>query len=250
MGRPTEHPDDGLMKILLLPLLLISPACSIDVDLGSDTIVGSGVERTDTMTFGADVDRLAVGAVVEVIVDIDPTISTSTVVLTGDDNVLDELEVTQDGSTLGIDTRDDIGFELERRPVAIVTVASLTSLDVGGVADVTVEELDGLDLSVDARDAARVELAGAIEALEIDASGVALVRHRGSADTAELTASGGSTVEVDGPVQRTSVDGSGVSTMRIDTVAVTGDLSGGSRLRLTGDTSEIRVDTSGASTVD
>ncbi len=251
MGRIGLPMDDGDMKILLLPFLLIAPACSIDVDLGSDTIVGSGVERTDTFTFDADIDRIDVGSLVEVVVEIDPDAASTSVELTGDDNVLDELEVEQDGESLRIGARNGVNFELETRPVAVVTITDLSEIDASGVTEVRVDDLRDTDeLSIGTSGAARVEVDGDVETLEVDASGASVVRHMGSATTATLDASGGSIVEVEGPVTATTVDGSGGSTFRIDTVEVTGELSGGSRLRLTGDTREIRVETSGASLID
>lgn len=139
MGHVRLPFDDGGMKILLLPFLLITPACSIDVDLGSDTIVGSGVERTDTFTFDADIDRLDVGSLVEVVVEVDAAATSTSVTLTGDDNVLDELEVDRDGRTLRIGGRDGVSFELETRPMATVTVADLREIEASGATDVRVD---------------------------------------------------------------------------------------------------------------
>lgn len=242
------------MKILLLPLLfpfVFASACSFDINIGDDAIVGSGVERTDDYTFDTELDAVSVGEIVDVTIVIDATAEASSLTLTGDDNVLDELEVETNGSTLVIGTDRYLNFRVRERPRAELVMPAIREIDTGGAANVTVDDLGATDtLRISSGGGSTVSTNGDLIDLEIDASGGAIIRHRGEVTTVAVDASGGSRVEVVDPIGTATVDASGGATVRVNTARISGSLSGGSRAIVPGTASVVDVDTSGGSRVE
>jgi hypothetical protein len=153
------------------------------------------------------------------------------VVITADDNVIDEVEVTKFGNTLRIGLRETY-FNVQGVTLrAEVSMPTLEALDLSGATSLKGEMGTG-DVRFELSGASRLTLDGTGGDMRIDASG---------ASHADLS---------DFVVEDADVEVSGASRA---TVNVTGrldvDASGASRVDYLGDPILGRIDTSGASSV-
>lgn len=153
------------------------------------------------------------------------------VVITADDNVIDEVEVTKFGNTLRIGLRE-IYFNVQGVTLrAEVSMPTLEALDLSGATSLK-GEMDTGDVRFELSGASRLTLDGTGGDMRIDASGASRV------DLEDFV------------VEDADVEVSGASRA---TVYVTGrldvDASGASRVDYLGDPILGRIDTSGASSV-
>ena len=171
--------------------------------------------------------------------------------VTADDNVIDYVQVSQDGQTLKI----GLGRVIWLGPVtlkALVTMPQLSGLDVSGASRGTVSDFSSTeDLDITVSGASRVT--GDITAgnVEFDISGASTIQLEGSADDMVADVSGVSSFNLDDfIVNNADVDFSGASS---GTVNLNGrldaDLSGASRLWYIGEPIMGTIDISGASTI-
>lgn len=168
---------------------------------------GSGDLITETRDVG-DFDSIEASDAVNVELTVEPGAGTS-VSVTYDDNLIDQIVTEVRGSTLEISIDGNVSTIGGGRFVA-VTVASLDSIEVSGAVDVNGE--------------------GQLETYELVASGASDVDFR------DLTA-----VDV-------TIEISGASDVNLyASGSVTGDVSGASDVTVDGDPSDVRVETSGAS---
>ena len=198
-------------------------ACNAELSIGEQ---GSGL--AETVTFDVEsFDELNVSDSfdVEVTIGDGPT----TVEVTVDDNLVDDLDVERDGDRL------EIGWDRGRRtpkvsPTAVITVSRLEALDASGAARVSVQGLDASRFSVDSSGAAEVDLVGTIEQLTVDGSGASQVRVTAAVDEATFDLSGATSADMTGAELGTAdVDLSGGSRIEFGPVGrVDGQLSGGS----------------------
>jgi hypothetical protein len=101
---------------------------------------GSGTEMTqprEVETF----DSIDIGGAFELVVHVDPS-ATQRVVVSGDDNIVPEIETTVTSGELDI----EMGASMVRPKLPMkveIWVASLTGLSASGASDITVEGLHG-----------------------------------------------------------------------------------------------------------
>jgi hypothetical protein len=171
--------------------------------------------------------------------------------VTADDNIMEYVQVSQDGSTLKIELRRVIWLG----PVTLrasVTMPQLGNLDVSGASRGTVSDFSSNeDLAIMVSGASRV--AGDITAgdVDFDISGASTIQLEGSANDMVADVSGASRFNLDNfTVNNADVDLSGASSGTINLNGrLDADLSGASKLWYIGEPTMGDINTSGASTI-
>jgi hypothetical protein len=208
--------------------LLAVAALSIGCFLSAITGSGNVITQEEAIT---DFDRLDVSNGFQVDVSQGDTFS---VVIRVDDNLVDYLRVTKQGSTLNIGLRPGRSYNLRE-----VTLE----------ADVTMPELTGLGLS----GGSRGSVTGFESASDFDlsASGGSHATLTGSAGDLVVDASGGSETDLSGfSVVDASVEASGGSEVTVNASGrLDADASGGSRVFYLGSPTLGTIDESGGSSV-
>jgi hypothetical protein len=193
------------MYKLRIPILLVAAALMVGCGLVSVTGSGNVVTQEEAIT---GFDKLDISQGFQVVVRQGDTFS---VVIRVDDNLVDDLNVVKEGSTL------KIGLD-QIRSYENVTLQ----------AEVTMPELVGLDLS----GGSRVTASGSGEDIAIDASGGS------GADLADFT------------VVNANVDASGGSQVTVNVSGTLNvDASGGSQVSYSGNPTLGTIDTSGGAQV-
>ena len=171
--------------------------------------------------------------------------------VTANDNLIDHVQVSQDGQTLkiGLGAVPRLWFATLR---ASVTLPQLHGLTVSGASGGTVSGFSSTeDLDITVSGASR--LTGDITAgnIEFDISGASTIQLEGSADDMVADVSGASSFNLDDfIVNNADVDFNGASSGTINLDGrLDADLSGASRLWYIGEPTMGTIDTSGASTV-
>ncbi|MCP5025875.1 MAG: DUF2807 domain-containing protein [Actinomycetia bacterium] len=221
------RPNPALIGLIVVALLAVSCGADLDIDIGVDTIDGSG--DLVTTTFDVDeFDRIEVSHAFEADIIVGP--GGPSVEVESDENLVDDLRVMAENGTLEIGIRSGSFRFTELR--ATIVVPDLRSIEASGAASVVVEGVSGDRFTANVSGASSLEVDGSVDELEVDASGASEVDLEGlEAGDVEIDASGASSVEV-----RASE-------------SVTGDASGASSVVVKGDAS-VDVDTSGASSVE
>lgn len=171
--------------------------------------------------------------------------------VTADDNVMDYVQVSQDGQTLKIGLRTVTWFG-PKTLRASVTMPELRGLTVSGASRGDIYDFSSTeDLDITVSGASRVT--GDITAgnVEFDISGASTIQLEGSANDIDANVSGASSLNLDDfTVNNADVNFSGASS---GTVNLNGrldaNLSGASRLWYIGEPTTTDINTSGASTV-
>lgn len=234
---------------LLVVLGLVAASLGACFPVGGTMLTGSGRTTTQDYDF-SDFTKVSVSSAFQAEITQGDSYATS---VTVDDNVVQHLDVRVDGDTLRIGLKP------------------MVSLGLGNVtlrAQVTMPDLDGLDLSGATRTQVRgfsntkpanVEVSGASQLrgdmttgeMRMGASGASTVELTGSTGRLDVEASGASTVRLqDYASQNAVVRASGASNVTVNTSGrLTGEASGASTVSYTGNPESVQVDTSGASNV-
>jgi hypothetical protein len=188
---------------------------------------GSGVAATETREVGQFSTIHSEGAL-NVIVHVGS--DAQKVVLSGDDNILPEIETRVRGDKLVLEHEDWLRPDL---PLVIeIWTPSLAGIEVSGASDVEVDGLSGGQFDLDLSGASDAELRGKVDRLDVDVSGA------GDVDAAWLEA----TMVV--------VDMSGAGEAKVwATQTLEVDVSGAGRVVYWGDPGDVRQDISGAGSV-
>jgi hypothetical protein len=210
-------------------------------------LVGSGNLETEGYTF-ADFTGVEISSAFEFEVKQSGSYSIN---ITADDNVIDYVQVVQDGETLKIRLATVSPLRLVTLR-ASVTMPQLRGLAVSGASRGTISgfsSTDDLDMTVSG--ASRVT--GDITAGDIglDVSGASTVQLEGSADNMVAIVSGASTCNLDDfPVSDADVNISGASTSTINLDGtLDANVSGASTLLYIGEPTMGIINVSGASTL-
>ncbi len=174
------------------------------------------------------------------------------VIITADERIFGDLEVTQTGSTLNIYTRPGISWG-ERVRRAEITMPAMQRLVLSGATRSTVTGFDSTNsLAIDVSGASTLQLSNiGTGNVEIDLSGASTLKAQGSGNDLQAQASGASNIDLSNfAVNNAFVDVSGASQA---TVNLTGRLdveaSGASSVQYIGNPTIGNINTSGASTV-
>ncbi len=241
-----ETPRTATLAMIVLTTAVVAAGCA---PLFQQTVRGSGEIDTREIALG-DVSEVRVGSALDVAIvpGDEPAVA-----IEADDNVLDRIEVTEQGQR--VELRLERGIRLRSATVDItVTMPSVTRVGASGASNVDVTEgLEVDDLRVTASGASNV--GGAIDAalLDVSASGSSGVSLAGGAGRLAVSASGASDVDlrqlqVDGDAD---VEASGASDVGVH---VSGTLranaSGASGVRYAGSPGDVTTQISGASSVE
>jgi len=210
-------------------------------------LVGSGNLETEEYAF-TDFTEVEIGSAFEFEIDQSGSYSIN---VTADDNVMDYVQVSQDGQTLKIRLRRFISIG----PVTLrasVTMPQLHGLTASGASRGTVSDFSSTeDLNITVSGASRVT--GDIAAGNVDfgISGASTIQLEGSANDIDANVSGASHFNLEAfTVNNADVNFSGASS---GTVNLNGrldaNLSGASTLWYIGEPTSTDINTSGGSTI-
>lgn len=206
----------GAFTVGLLLIGMIASACSIEINLDSEPIAGSGDVETESYDLAEFVNvEVSSGFTAEV--TINPS-ATQSVEVSADDNYFEELQVEVNGDSLVVRAEPGTTFDDFEQLLVVISVKSLERLEASGAAQVFVDasvttEFDALRVSgessvdviqlesplfeVRSSGASNVTLAGFADVLELDVSGASEVDGREVvANIVEVSLSGESQVDV------------------------------------------------------
>jgi len=234
--------------IIIAIVAAVAVICTVlIVKVWPGVLIGSGNLETEGYTF-TNFTRVEISSAFEFEIK---QSSSYGINVTADDNVMDYVQVSQDGQTLKIRLATITGLRLVTLR-ASVTVPQLSGLTVSGASRGTVSNFSSAeDLNVTVSGASRVT--GDITAgnAEFDISGASTIQLEGSADDMVAIVSGASRFNLDGfTVNNADVNISGAST---GTINLNGELdanvSGASTLLYIGEPTMGTINVSGASTL-
>lgn len=234
--------------IIAAIVVAVSVTCTLLVLRGCPGgLVGSGNLETEVYAF-ADFTEVEISSAFEFEIQQSSSYSMN---VTADDNIMEYVQVSQDGQTLKIGLRTGTWLG----PVTLrasVTMPQLSDLSVSGASRGTVSDFSSTeDVDITVSGASRVT--GDITAgnVEFDISGASTIQLEGSANDMVADVSGASRLNLDDfTVNNADVNFSGASSGTINLDGrLDADLSGASRLWYIGEPTMGTIDTSGASTV-
>ena len=235
--------------IIVIAIVVVAAAISTVVALRGwpGGLVGSGNLETEEYAF-TDFTEVEISSAFEFKIDQSGSYSIN---VTADDNVMDYVQVSQDGQTLKIGLRRFISIG----PVTLrasVTMPQLHGLTASGATRGTVSGFSSTeDLEIKVSGASRVTGDIAAGDVEFGISGASTIQLEGSANDIDANVSGASHFNLDAfTVNNADVNFSGASS---GTVNLNGrldaNLSGASTLWYIGEPTMGDINTSGASTI-
>lgn len=196
---------------------VIASACSVEINLESDPIAGSGEVETRSYEDLAEFKNVEISSGFTAEVSVRPNARQS-VEVQADDNYFDFLQVEVNGDSLVVRAEPGTTFDDFEQLVVVISAKSLERLEASGASEVVVDagiatEFDALRVSGESTvDVIRLES----PLFEVRASGASNVTLEGFADVLELDASGESAVlatEVVANVVEVSLSGASNATV-------------------------------------
>jgi hypothetical protein len=234
--------------IIVAVVVVVGAICAALVLRGwPGVLIGSGNLETEEYAF-ANFTRVEISSAFVFEIGYSDSYSID---VTADDNLIDYVQVSQDGETLKIRIGAAPSFRLVTLR-ASVTMPRLNGLTVSGASRGTVSDFtptEGLNITVSG--ASRVEGDFTAGDIGFDVSGASTVRLEGSADDMVAVVSGASTFNLgDFTVNNADVNVSGASTGTINLDGrLDANVSGASTLLYIGDPVMGTINVSGASTL-
>jgi hypothetical protein len=233
--------------IVIAVIAAVVGAVLISLRFWPGVLIGSGNLETEHYDYG-NFTRVEISSAFEFEIKQSSSYSIN---VTADDNVMDYIQVSQDGPTLKIRLGTVPGLRLVTLR-ALITIPQLRGLTVSGASRGTVSDFSSTeDLDVTVSGASRVT--GDITAgnVKFDISGASTIQLEGSANDMAADVSGASRFSLDDfIVSNADVDFSGASS---GTVNLNGrldaDVSGASTLLYIGEPAMGTINVSGASTL-
>ena len=234
--------------IIAAIVVAISVTCTVLALRGwPGGLVGSGTPETEEYAF-TEFTEVEISSAFEFEIEQSGSYSIN---VTADDNIMEYVQVSQDGPTLKIGLRRVIWLG----PVTLrasVTMPQLHDLDVSGASRGTVSDFSSTeDVAIMVSGASRV--IGDITAgdVDFDISGASTIQLEGSANDMVADVSGASRFNLDDfTVNNADVDLSGASSATINLNGrLDADLSGASKLWYIGEPTMGDINISGASTI-
>jgi hypothetical protein len=234
--------------IIIAIVVAVAAICTVLIlRVWPGVLIGSGNLETKDYAL-TDFTKVEVGSAFEFEIKQSSSFSIN---VTADDNVIDHVQVTQDGQTLKIGLKRValLGSVTLR---ASVTMPELRGLTASGASRGTIFDFsssEGLDITVSGASGVTGDItAGNVE---FDISGASTIQLKGSANDMDANVSGASHFNLDAfTVNNADVNFSGASS---GTVNLNGrldaNLSGASRLWYIGEPTMGDINTSGASTI-
>ncbi|MCE3553240.1 DUF2807 domain-containing protein [Pseudonocardia sp. RS11V-5] len=219
------HHTSGKSRARLLVAIAVTGVLAVVAACGTSTTVvtGSGNVRTENRPVSGfdSVEFASAGTVT-----IEQT-GTDSLEIRADDGILPSLTSEVQGTTLKLGVKNGT-IPLDAKEISYrVTVGRLTGLTVSGAGQVTVNKLDGSDLTVTHGGAARVVLSGRVSRQVVDLTGIGEYDAANlSSEEADVTVGGAGSAVVD--VSRTlQARVTGVGSIRYEgSPQVTKEISG------------------------
>lgn len=226
---------------------VIASACSIEINVDSEPVAGSGQVETESYDL-AEFVNVEISSAFTAEVTVNPNAPQS-VEIWADDNYFEFLQVEVNGDSLVVRAEPGTSFDDFEQLLVVISAKSLERLEASGSSNVLVDagittEFDALRASGESRvdviqlesplfevrssGASRVTLGGFADVLELDASGESQADVREVvANTVEVSLSGASEVTV-GETEEVVGKASGASTVNVSSagsvdVELTGD---------------------------
>jgi hypothetical protein len=234
--------------IIIAIVVAVAAICTVLIlRVWPGVLIGSGNLETEDYDF-ANFTRIEISSAFQFEIKQSSSYSIN---VTGDDNVIDYVQVSQEGQTLKI----RLGTVTSLRLVTLrasVTIPQLRGLIVSGASRGTVSDFNSTEgLNITVSGASRVT--GDITAgdVEFDVSGASTIQLEGSADDMIAGVSGASRLSLgDFTVNDANVNISGASTGTINLDGrLDANVSGASTLLYTGEPTMGTINVSGASTL-
>lgn len=236
------------VAVIIAVVVVVGAICAAIVLRGwPGVLTGSGSLETEDYAF-ANFTRVEVSSAFVFEIEYSDSYSIN---VTTDDNVMDYVQVTQDGETLKIRLRAVPILRLVTLR-ASVTMPRLNGLTVSGACSGTLSDFSSTEgLSVKVSGASRVTGDILTGDIEFDISGASTVHLEGSADNMVAVVSGASTFNLEEfTVSNADVNVSGASTGTINLDGrLDANVSGASTLLYIGDPTMGTINVSGASTL-
>ena len=235
-----------VIPILLLTLLALSCQGVTNIDLNRKSITPSGVIITDERTVSdfTSIDMRSWGKLSLI------QGNRNTVTIEGSDNVVAVIQTKVSGSTLVIQTEENINFTKlndNHQLTYTIVVKDLTSLTISGAADLNMDGLSTSKLDITVPGAGQVTLNDLMaDSLNITLSGAGNIDVSGAVTNAQISISGAGNVNAsDLMIQTADVNISGFGSMGVwVTEKLTGNISGGGNVSYYGDP-QVDTQTSG-----
>ncbi len=231
--------------VLVLVALVILGGCRGGLPVAG--IVGSGRSATQTYDF-SDFDKVELSDAFEAEI---AAFDGYRVEVTVDDNLLDRLQVVQQGKTVKIGLKPFTSVS-NAHLRARISLPTLTGLDASGASRARVTGFRS-NRNAQINGSGASEIRGDMEAgdLAVDLSGGSTLQLSGRGNAVRATASGASTIDLrEFAAGDADVEASGASRIDVNTSGtLNAGASGASTVRYTGNPTLGHVDESGASTV-
>ncbi len=249
-------------------MLLWTHAAALVVSLTVGNTRGSGTIKEETRQVG-DFSGVSVGSGIRATVSIGPKTS---VVLTGDDNLLSMIKVEVVNGKLTARVEDHGGIS-PTQPIRLTVVTPhLTTAEASGGASLTADATSGPKFVASSSGGSKVSITGvdSKEMIVKVSGGGAINVTKLKADSADVEGSGGATISLSGSVKRIETKLSGGAGLKAQDVPaealrvsasggsrvyaqvsseVSARLSGGATVHLKGNPSKREIDTSGGSKI-
>lgn len=194
----------------LIALILLMTACDDIGLIGGEQGSGNLVTEVRDVTPFSEID---VSSAVTVGLTVDPA-STHSVIVTYDDNLIDNIRTRVDGDTLTVELQGSVNLTGGADRLVQITMPEVVGIEVSGASSVTATGL-AATYRLDASGASRVDLRNLAAAdVELDVSGASDV-DVSATGTVSGSASGASNLSIYGKPASVLVDSSGASNLDI-----------------------------------
>jgi hypothetical protein len=235
-----------IVFLLLLSAVLLS-GCGLMDQLSEAMIEGSGVIVSQEYDF-TDFDAVDLSHAFQGTITQGDTFS---VVVRVDDNLVDRLQVEQNGNTVRIGL-ENLSVTNNATLEADIILPRLVQLDTSGASQAQLNGINSADpLAISSSGASRVHGDVAVGDLTVDASGASNVTLAGSGGDVRANGSGASTVDLEElTATDANVEASGASTVTVNAAGqLDAEASGGSNVYYVGNPTMGAINTSGGSDV-
>lgn len=211
-----------------IAILGLQSGCHVNINLGGETLVGSGVSITETRET-EPFTGFSVGGAIKVEATIGET---QAVEVSGDDNIVPLVTTEVSGGVLKIQTEHNGRLKTEQPLLVKIVATELDNVEISGACEVDVDGLSGSGFDAEVSGASTLTLSGSCERLSADVSGASTLHGEAlQANEATVNASGASSVRVKA------------------SESIRGEASGASSVKYSGDPQNVKLESSGASSV-
>lgn len=237
-----------LISTMVAVLALVTMACGFSISL-PDTVEGNGNLIDETREIGR-FDAIELNGLGEIIVELGEEESLR---VEAEENLLPHLETYTSGSRLVIEVEEDINIQPTEPVRFYITAVSLEGVDVSGLGDVQLPEVEADRFAVSISGLGDIEFAGLnAEYFIVDLSGLGdLTIQDGEVFSQEIHISGGGSYtagSVESSEVEVDVSGVGSATVRVsDTLKVS--ISGSGNVNYYG-SPDVETDISGVGDLD